>query len=162
MDSLVPLFTTTAGRIGRKQWWIGVVVLAVAGIVLSMVLSLIGLGATAYSTGWGSFIASLVLVYPSYCLSLKRRQDRDNNGLDLKVLMGASIVMNLLQAIGVGITATDVGNGILMPVPAMWLSGLMLLLGVFAIYMLVQLGFLKGTPGSNSYGPDPVDGFAAA
>ena len=41
------------------------------------------------------------------------------------------------------------------------LSILFLLLGVFGIYMLVQLGFLKGTPGANNYGADPL-GYAAA
>ncbi|MNU10754.1 hypothetical protein D3C72_2580940 [compost metagenome] len=56
---------------------------------------------------------------------------------------------------------TDMGNGIVMPTPDMWMSVLYLLLGIFGIYMLVQLGFLKGTPGPNSYGPDPL-GYAAA
>ena len=41
-------------------------------------------------------------------------------------------------------------------------TGLPLVVGivflVYAIYMLVQLGFLKGTPGPNSYGPDPLGG----
>jgi len=29
---------------------------------------------------------------------------------------------------------------------------------IYAIYMLVQLGFLKGTAGPNNYGPDPLGG----
>ena len=56
---------------------------------------------------------------------------------------------------------TDMGNGIVMPTPDWWLSILLFALGVFGIYMLVQLGFLKGTPGANSYGADPL-GYAAA
>ena len=28
--------------------------------------------------------------------------------------------------------------------------------GIYAIYMLVVLGFLKGTSGPNNYGPDPL------
>jgi uncharacterized membrane protein YhaH (DUF805 family) len=30
--------------------------------------------------------------------------------------------------------------------------------GIYAIYMLIQLGFLKGTAGPNNYGPDPLQG----
>ena len=162
MDSLVPLFTTTTGRISRKQWWIGVIVLAVAAIILAFVFGLLGLGATTSSAGWGTFIANLLLLYPSYCLSIKRRQDRDNNGLDLKILIGLSVLSNLIQALGIGITTTDIGNGMMMPTPAPWLSIALLVLAAFGIYLLVQLGFLKGTNGSNSYGADPVTGLATA
>ncbi len=33
---------------------------------------------------------------------------------------------------------------------------ILVVLAVAGIYMLVQLGFLRGTPGSNTYGPDPL------
>lgn len=158
MDTLVSLYTTTSGRISRKQWWLGVVGLIIASIVLAIILGLVGLGSTS---GWGQLIAYVILFYPGWCIGLKRRQDRDNNGMDFKVLMGVSGLLTLLQAFGIGVTMTDVGNGMLVPMPDMWLSALFLLLGLFGIYMLVQLGFLKGTPGSNSYGADPL-GYAAA
>lgn len=39
------------------------------------------------------------------------------------------------------------------------LSGLLgIILLVYAIYLLVVLGFLKGTAGPNNYGPDPLQG----
>ena len=41
------------------------------------------------------------------------------------------------------------------------MSILFALLGIFGIYLLVQLGFLKGTQGANSYGADPL-GYATA
>ena len=157
MDNLVALYTTTDGRISRKQWWIGVVGIIIVSIVLAIILGLIGLG----TSGWGQLIAFVILFYPNWCLGIKRRQDRDNNAMDFKVLMGLSGVVTLLQAFGLGITMTDMGNGIVMPTPDWWLSILLFALGVFGIYMLVQLGFLKGTPGANSYGADPL-GYAAA
>jgi uncharacterized membrane protein YhaH (DUF805 family) len=39
---------------------------------------------------------------------------------------------------------------------------LSLVVGVFAIYLLVVLGFLRGTVGPNQYGPDPLGGTASA
>jgi uncharacterized membrane protein YhaH (DUF805 family) len=158
MDKLKLLYTTTDGRLSRKEWWIGVVGLIVASIVLSIILGMIGLGG---ASGWGQLIAFVIMFYPSWCIGIKRRQDRDNNATDFKVLMGLSGLLTLLQAFGIGVTMTDMGNGIIVPAPDMWMSALYLLLGIFGIYMLVQLGFLRGTPGANSYGPDPL-GYAAA
>lgn len=158
MDKLKVLYTTTDGRLSRKEWWIGVVGLIIASIVLSIILGMVGLGG---ASGWGQLIAYVILFYPGWCIGIKRRQDRDNNATDFKVLMGLSGLLTLLQAFGIGVTMTDMGNGIVMPTPDMWMSVLYLLLGIFGIYMLVQLGFLRGTPGPNTYGPDPL-GYAAA
>ena len=41
------------------------------------------------------------------------------------------------------------------------LLGLLLSIPIFAIYLLVVLGFLKGSDGANQYGPDPLGGVAA-
>ncbi|MCR6670298.1 DUF805 domain-containing protein [Devosia ginsengisoli] len=156
MDNLVALYTTTAGRISRKNWWIGVVGIIVASIVLSIILSLVGLNAA-----WAQLIVYVLLFYPNWCIGLKRRQDRDNNGMDFKILMGLSGLLALVQALGIGVTMTDMGNGVVVPAPDGWLMVLFGLMGIFGIYMLVQLGFLKGTPGPNTYGADPL-GFATA
>jgi uncharacterized membrane protein YhaH (DUF805 family) len=150
------LYTTTDGRISRKTWWMGVIGLIVATIVLVLVLNLLGLGL------WGSFIASLIVAYPNYCLSVKRRHDRNGNGQDVIILLAASLILGLLPALGIGIQMTDLGNGMVVPMPAMWLNILNLILAVFGIYMLVQLGFLKGTDGANEYGADPLAGGVAA
>ncbi|GLQ11067.1 hypothetical protein GCM10007913_29990 [Devosia yakushimensis] len=156
------LYTITTGRVSRKTWWIGILILGIAGIVLTLLLGLVGLGPTATSAGWGSLLVTLLLLYPSYCLSLKRRQDRANNGLDLKILLGLSLLSSVIQTLGIGITATDIGGGVMMPSPAPWLSVLLLALAAFGIYMLVQLGFLRGTIGPNQYGDDPVTNPATA
>ncbi|WP_338722297.1 DUF805 domain-containing protein [Devosia sp. XK-2] len=158
MDNLISLLTTTEGRIGRQQWWIGIVTLVVISIVASIVLGLISMGnATLFA--WLAVILNLALVWPSYCVGIKRRHDRDNNGTDLKILIAGSVLLNLLTATGIGSTMTDMG-GTMVPVPSIWLGAINLIFAIFAIYMLVQLGFLKGTTGANSYGPDPLDAAA--
>src|SRR5690606_32700458 len=103
----------------------------------------------------------IIMLFPNWCLGIKRRQDRDNNAMDFKILIGLSLLLTLVQALGIGVTMVDVGNGVMMPMPDMWLSVLFMLMGLFGLYMLVQMGFLKGTSGPNSYGPDPL-GYAAA
>lgn len=158
MDNIVSLLTTTDGRIGRQQWWIGIVVLIVISIVASIILGIISLG-NATVMAWLAVLLNLALIWPSYCIGIKRRHDRDNNGTDLKILIAGSLILNLLQATGIGVTMTDMG-GVMVPVPAIWLGVINFIFAVFAIYMLVQLGFLKGTTGSNSYGADPLDAAA--
>jgi uncharacterized membrane protein YhaH (DUF805 family) len=156
MDNLIPLLTTADGRISRQQWWIGTVVMIVISIALSIVLAILGLGP------WGQLVVSLALLYPSYCIGVKRRHDRDNDGLDVKILLGVSAVLGILQAFGIGFTVTDAGNGVMVPSPDLWLTIVYIAWVVAAIYVLVQLGFLKGTPGPNSYGADPLGHAVAA
>jgi uncharacterized membrane protein YhaH (DUF805 family) len=159
VDSIVSLYTTTQGRASRKNWWLGVLGIIVASIVLTLLLSLVGLGPSPATGagGWGQLIVWLLLLYPSLCLSLKRRHDRDSNGTDIMVLYAVSGVLTLLQALGVGMTPTDVG-GVTMMMPAMWMTAVYFIFGIAGIYMLVVLGFLRGTVGTNSYGADPAGG----
>lgn len=158
MDNIKALLTTTDGRIGRQQWWIGIVVLIVISIVASIVLSILSFGNAAVMA-WFGVLINLALIWPSYCVGIKRRHDRDSNGTDLKILIAGSVLLNLLTATGTGSSMTDMG-GVMMPVPSIWLGALNVIFAIFAIYMLVQLGFLKGTAGPNNYGPDPLDGAA--
>jgi uncharacterized membrane protein YhaH (DUF805 family) len=65
-------------------------------------------------------------------------------------------LVNLSGALGIGYTMMDVGNGITIPTPSLPLTGINVLHGLFGLYLLVVLGFLKGTTGSNQYGPDPL------
>lgn len=152
------LFLSANGRVSRKTWWIGTIVLIVASFLLYFILGLVGLGLTS---AWGPLIVYALLVYPALNLGVKRRHDRDNDGMDYKIFMGVSAILSLLQAFGIGFTPTDLGNGMVVMAPGTIMTIVQLAFAVFAIYMLVQNGFLKGTTGPNSYGPDPL-GYAAA
>lgn len=155
MDKIIALLTTSEGRIGRQQWWIGVVAMIVVGIIASIVIGIISFG-NATIFGWLVVLLNLALLWPSYNIGMKRRHDRDNDGTDLKIMLGVSVLLNILTATGIGSSVVDIGGGVMMPQPAMWLTIINLLFAVFAIYMLVQLGFLKGTTGANTYGSDPL------
>jgi uncharacterized membrane protein YhaH (DUF805 family) len=164
MNNLIQSYVGFDGRINRQRWWIGIVVLIIVGLVLNWILGMImGTGgmmdlsqaldpATMQKMAWQGLIVGLITAYPYLALSIKRRHDRDNNGYDAAGLIALSLVFNLLQALGIvsGMAAMNGGFGLG--------SIIGLLLAVYGIYMLVQLGFLKGTAGPNSYGPDPLQG----
>jgi len=110
------------GRINRKPFWLGIVVMVVISLiasVLDMILGMPRIGASEMSAGTGviSAVVSLVLIYPSIALSAKRWHDRGKSAW--------WILINIIPVIG-------------------W------------IWSLVETGFLKGTTGSNQYGPDPL------
>jgi uncharacterized membrane protein YhaH (DUF805 family) len=188
MNNLSSLFFSTEGRIGRGRWWLGVVIFAVVWIVVAFLLlplagvsmmpnmaALMQPGAdmTALSesiaggmrtSAWVSLILFLILAYPAYCLQVKRRHDRDNNGMDVIIYLALSAIVLLIQALGIGYTMTEIPGaaGLSIPQPSLPLTILSLVLGVYAIYLLVVCGFLRGTAGPNQYGPDPLGGAAMA
>lgn len=184
MDNLVPLYTTTDGRISRKTWWLAAIGIAVVNIVISMLIfPLVGLGmpntaaitaaagnpeavsaaimGAMQASGWASLVLFLLFAYPIYCISIKRRHDKNNKGIDVLGYLAVTALMLLVQALGLGYSLVDVG-GMLMPMPSMIFSALGFVAMIYGIYMLVVLGILKGTEGANQYGPDPLGGTAAA
>lgn len=163
MNNIISRFTGMDGRIGRQQWWIGIIILAVVGIILTWILGMIfgtsmmidfskigdpaamaAIAATMQRAAWVSVIVWVVLAYPYLALSVKRRHDKDNNGMDAIGFVIFQLVYNILAALGW--TANIVG------------TILLVVFLVYAIYMLVVLGFLKGTTGPNQYGADPLGG----
>ncbi len=181
MDKIIANYTSTTGRIGRQQFWIGAIILAVANIVISMlILPMVGLGmpnlaalaaagdAAAMTSaiengmkmaGWGSLVLFVIFAFPYYALAVKRRHDKDNNGMDVLIALALSVVLLLVQALGLAFTVTDVG-GVMMPSPSMLYTVLGAASGLLGLYLLVVIGFLKGTSGPNQYGPDPLGGGA--
>lgn len=75
------LFTSFEGRINRKPFWMGVLVLIVANLVLGIIAGILdSILHTGFDrTGLFEIIVSLVLIYPSVALSAKRWHDRDKS-----------------------------------------------------------------------------------
>lgn len=180
MGNLIGNFTGFDGRLNRQPFWISGIILAVVSIVVSLlVLPVLGLSImpnfnfdtsasaadiaamvnAAQSRGaWIGLVLFLVFLYPSAAICIKRRHDRNSSGLDVWIYFGIALVYQLLTALGIGMTTADMGNGVVIPVPGPISMVFGLVLGIYAIYLLVVLGFLKGTAGANQYGPDPLGG----
>jgi uncharacterized membrane protein YhaH (DUF805 family) len=179
MDNLVSLYTSREGRIGRKTWWLASIGLAVVVIILEFIVAAIlgislmpnmagladpnadaaalsaQLADNIHKSGWVSLVFFVVFFIPILSLGTKRRHDRDNNGMDLIIYLVLTIVLLLVQALGIGYNATVIGT-ITIPTPGPIPAGLGIIVGIYAIYMLVVMGFLKGTTGTNQYGADPL------
>lgn len=121
------------------------------------------------SIGWYGVGLTLVLAFPYYAVSIKRRHDRGSSGHDVTVYLVLLVAQVLWRATQLGFTPAEVGspsapqNGfssfiIWMPQPPSAYSAYSVLLGVYALYLVAVLGFTDGTRGVNRYG----DGMAPA
>jgi uncharacterized membrane protein YhaH (DUF805 family) len=139
------LFTSFDGRINRAKAWAGIVILIVIGMILDLIVLYI-FGASTF----GRILVILValgLFYPQYAVTAKRFQDRDKPGKTALYGLVPVLIVSLLQAFGLAGTP-DQPNAI------GWLCSIVSI-GV-GLWFLVELGILKGTTGSNRYGPDPL------
>jgi uncharacterized membrane protein YhaH (DUF805 family) len=134
------LLTDLDGRINRKPYWIGILVLLVIGL---------GLQAIGYGNGGEALaiIFGLVLLYPSFAINVKRAHDRDRPTWLVVVFFAVLILLNVLQLLGLGQTA-DGPTTLYLVIAIPWF--------IFAVYLFVELACLRGTSGDNRYGPDPL------
>jgi uncharacterized membrane protein YhaH (DUF805 family) len=129
-------FTSFDGRIPRKTFWLGLLVLMIVSWILQMILFAVLGGsmmdidpnatpeaaAAAAQTAMSSMmlpfgILFLITLWPSLAIYAKRWHDRNKSG---------------------------------------WWTLIMLIPVIGAIWMLIELGFLRGTEGDNGYGADPI------
>jgi uncharacterized membrane protein YhaH (DUF805 family) len=138
------LFTSLDGRISRSSFWIGTVILTVANAALIGAMVLI-FGISQLSVMLAVLVA-ILLAYPTYALMVKRFQDRDKAGwiafFPLAVIYGT----NMLDATGVLESK---------PGSALYTVLSLVALGP-SLWILIELGILKGTHGPNRFGPDPL------
>lgn len=140
------ILSSTQGRIPRSQWWAGLVVLVIVGVVLALIISWV-FGPTTIGM-IAILILQIILLYPSYALSAKRFQDRNKPGMLALIGIGLSIVSTLAQLLGL--------SNPLNPTAIDWILNIALL--IVGIWYLIELGILRGTVGPNPYGPDPLEG----
>lgn len=176
MDNLGHLFFSFDGRIGRRRFWIGILGLAIAVIVISLViLPVLGLSMMGgipadmnnnqeiYAFfdgqmrrgGWISLIMLIVFAWPSLAVMIKRAHDRGSAGMLVYAGFALTGLSDLFQGLGLTHGASMVEG---MPVPGPNLLGIVLSVAmtIIGLILLVTLGFLKGTKGSNPYGVDPL------
>jgi uncharacterized membrane protein YhaH (DUF805 family) len=143
----VQVLTGFRGRLRRRDFWIGLGLLLLLEITLSFAFA--GLmrptGATdlELATVW---LALGILLWGSAALIVKRLHDRDKSALWYPLFGLAPAVCYWLGVV----YSSNISNVLSPAQSGFWLLGLLLW-----IWALIELGFMKGTPGPNHYGPDP-------
>jgi uncharacterized membrane protein YhaH (DUF805 family) len=143
--SLGQFLFSLEGRISRSQLWLRWFVPLIAISLVLLVMSLFA--AAADSAAAGTFLViwlifSLVTVWPDIAVMVKRIHDRNKTGwLVLAYWIPAGLQLILFFA-----DASDNAAG----------SILDLITGAVAIWFLIEFGCMRGTVGTNQYGPDPA------
>lgn len=138
------LLISTQGRIGRKPFWLGF-------LILILTSALIGFGLAALSltgSGIGALLAAvlgLVLLYPAAALTVKRLRDRGRRNLWawMMVYLVPGQLVNLGQALGVGFEEVRFGDIVTTSPNALGATLLAVSFATFAS-AVVDLGILKG------------------
>jgi uncharacterized membrane protein YhaH (DUF805 family) len=149
------LYTSFEGRIGRKSYWIGTIILIIVMMVVMFgAIFLIGgsIMANDFQTRMVTFVLQLLFLYPSAALMVKRLQDRNRPSYFAAFMLVPVILKGLTDL--VGMTGDPLNQNAL---------DYLFNIVIFAvgIWFFIELGCLRGTVGPNQYGPDPLGGAPA-
>jgi uncharacterized membrane protein YhaH (DUF805 family) len=142
------LFTSFDGRINRKPYWLGTLLMIAVSLALVLLLGLT-VGIQGRSFLILMFVVQLVLLYPSAALMVKRLHDRNRPAWFAALLLGPLVLQGITNIIG--ITGDPLGQGLLDYLFSAWIV-------IVGIWFFIELGCLRGTAGDNQYGPDPLAG----
>ena len=144
---MLNLLTTFGGRINRRQWWTGFILVLLGSIFGTLLFNPETFTAEGLPPlSWPDTIWQLVWIVPGMAIAVKRFNDRDWPwwlGYAYGVL-GAFLIV--APHLGLAIVPDDG------PVTAtiFWLSTAAI------VGAVVDNGFLPGTRGANRYGPEPL------
>ena len=147
-------FTRFDGRINRTQWWIGIVALVVAVVVVNLAI------AALFGDGLiGRFlilIVSLGALWPVTALASQRLHDRGQPALPRVALFyGPGALLSVINAFNIGFRPMRLPDGTVTMMPGLWVSLLGLVSLAAFVWALVELGLREGEPADNAYGPAP-------
>lgn len=143
------LFFSSRGRIGRTQWWIGIVTVFVLYVSGELVGTMVH--------HWDSFAAGqfmraalkVPVLYLAYCVVAKRCHDCDERpiwALAVVALGGLEVAWSVAEAVRQFDKAFIINTHL----------ALLAARSALVSVLVVLLGYRRGTVGDNRYGPDPV------
>ena len=149
------LFLSANGRIGQKDFWIGFLILFVAGFILGMI-PLLGM------------LISIALIYPWVCLYSKRLHDFGKTGWLAAVPFGIWVVAGIFAVMAGGAAVFGVASGNEAAAAGGAMAALAGMGLVMMLAFLVWIGFTlwvgltKGDPAPNQYGAPTPSNFGGS
>lgn len=164
------------GRLNRKPYWIASVALLVVVLAAIAAITTVAVQTMNYEFAtWPSLVLQLVILYPAAALMVKRFQDRGRSGALALLLIVPAVLISLGGAFGflgapIPLSVIETGIDLEADGFTIWLQSMALELKhrpldllldwwlfVVTVWFVVELGFFRGTPGPNAYGPDPLE-----
>jgi len=150
--NLGSVYTTFEGRIGRAQFWIATILVIV--VMLAILFASLWLVGESDLTviRFNRLIITLVFLYPLLAVWVKRLHDRGRPGYMVIVFLVPWLLHQATNLLGI------TGDPLLLTSIDLLFIGVNIVIG---IWFIVDLGILRGTRGTNAYGPDPLTGGGA-
>jgi uncharacterized membrane protein YhaH (DUF805 family) len=147
MTAIVTLLTSFTGRINRAKWWLGVLVLGIANIAGGLLINPdFFLADEPPPPSWPDTLWQIALLVPLTAITVKRFNDTDRPAWLGYLIFPLGAVLYVGPHLNPWADAT--ATGAILPV--------LLLLFVYFLFAFIDNGFVRGTDGSNRYGPDPL------
>jgi uncharacterized membrane protein YhaH (DUF805 family) len=165
------IFFGFQGRINRKIYWAGSVLVSVAGLLFAALLAYLATGnplapevwqkPTDKASIWGPVWLAYFgfLVWPSTALAVKRLHDRSLPAWIWYLYYALALALSLVPLKASLGAEPNAAFSILGIPPDMFVTVLSLLASVLAFftgYVFFELGVLRGMPGPNAHGEDPL------
>jgi uncharacterized membrane protein YhaH (DUF805 family) len=128
------------GRIGRQTFWLALGAVLVVNIVACYAAQQLGGDKL-------NAVVDLIFTYPEFAIAVKRGNDRAMPLWPIAIFFAGSVLLDFLAVLD--LTGTD-------EEPSTLSFAIALPFTILGLVLLVELGFRKGTPGPNRYGPDPL------
>jgi uncharacterized membrane protein YhaH (DUF805 family) len=159
-----PFYFSLNGRISRSQYWLRFVV---PYIVIYFTLQIVGAIAGSDSNLYIAiaitiYLFSLVMFWPSIAILVKRIHDRNKSGWWSLFLYVPTVVLTILLVVWLGTAIVAIAAGgadaALPALGGLGIAAIVMAVITFGIdiWFFVEFGCLRGTIGSNRFGPDPV------
>lgn len=153
--SWMDLFFSFDGRIARRQWWTGTLLLFAFSLIGSLALNPAGWGFSHPMLGSspdGELLLDLAALIPATALNAKRFNDRGRPHWTAYAISSLSIAIYLAERAGLFLPSLFLPGEAVTPLDLVVLA---LVVGT-AVFLLVDNGMLRGDHGPNRYGPDPL------
>jgi uncharacterized membrane protein YhaH (DUF805 family) len=136
-------YVSFQGRLNRKPYWLMNLVLLGLGLVAFVVVSLLG---AMLSLLWALAAPLAIAFYwASTSIAARRLHDRNKSAWWLLLYLGLPLVLGGLRGLMI-VTNAPAGPGDLLSFISFCIS----------MWVLVDLGIMKGTQGANRFGDDPL------
>ena len=136
------LYTSFEGRINRKPYWIGLIVLIIVMMVIIFGASFLLIGSIVeptFQTRLVTFVLQLLFLYPSTALMVKRLHDRNRPSYWAAFILVPMVLKSLTDLMGM--TGDPLNQNALDYL-------LNIIVFVVSIWFFVELGCLRGTVGT--------------
>lgn len=149
-------YFSPSGRISRSQYWLR---FFVPLPVISLILGVLKVANGEVETSKGpvstiTLIFQLIVLWPGIAILIKRIHDRNKSGWLVWLFYGPAIAA-IIFTIAAIFAAFASGEN------AVWALGIIaavfwVAVAAVSVWFFVEFGCMRGTIGSNRYGPDPV------